>query len=131
MLLMCLVARDIQWIYSDNSTLNHQINDLVLVIRLKSSFLKFEGNYGRYHDLIYHFGIYLSQITTDMFRLSISDHPSSHPDFSWVRDARSLFLCVVFCGSLLMLKLFFFYSPLQIGIKCDDVPTSLSLLESV
>ena len=58
-------------------------------------------------------------------------HLTSLPRFSHVRVLRSLFLCVVFCGSLLMLKLFFFYSPLQIGIKCDDVPTSLSLLESV
>ena len=33
-------------------------------------------------------------------RLTLSDHSSSHPYFSWVRGARSLFLCVVFCRSL-------------------------------
>ena len=38
-----------------------------LVLKLKSSFRKF---YGRHHGLVNHYGEYLWQMTTDMFRLS-------------------------------------------------------------
>jgi hypothetical protein len=33
--------------------------------------------------------------------LAIPEHPSSSPIISWVRDTRSLVLCVMFCRSLL------------------------------
>ena len=38
-----------------------------LLVKLKSSFLKF---YGRHHDLADRYGISVSQMTTDMFHLS-------------------------------------------------------------
>ena len=41
----------------------------LLVFKLKSSLCQF---YGRHHDLLNRYSIYLSQITTDMFRLSKS-----------------------------------------------------------
>jgi hypothetical protein len=37
-----------------------------LLIKLKSSLLKY---YGRHHDLVDRYGIYVSQMTTDMFHL--------------------------------------------------------------
>ena len=39
-----------------------------LLVKLMSSLRKF---YGRYHDLVDHYGISVSQITTDMFHLSL------------------------------------------------------------
>ena len=38
-----------------------------LLVKLKSSLRKF---YGRHHDLVDHYGISVSQMTTDMFHLS-------------------------------------------------------------
>ena len=40
--------------------------------------------------------------------LAIPEHPSSSPIISWVRDTRSLVLCVMFCRSLFVLLSFFF-----------------------
>ena len=36
-------------------------------------------------------------------RLTLSDHSSSHPYFSWVRGARSFVFCVVVCRSVFAL----------------------------
>jgi hypothetical protein len=43
------------------------LNQWLLLVKLKSSFLEF---YGRHHDLIDRYGISVSQMTTDMFHLS-------------------------------------------------------------
>ena len=43
------------------------LNQGFLLVILKSSLRKF---YGRHHDLVDRFGMYVSQITTDMFHLS-------------------------------------------------------------
>ena len=40
--------------------------------------------------------------------LTIPEHPSSSPIISWVRDTRSLVLCVMFYRSLFVLLSFFF-----------------------
>ena len=40
-----------------------------LLVKLKSSLRKF---YGRHHDLVNRYGVFVSQMTTDMFRLSYS-----------------------------------------------------------
>jgi hypothetical protein len=40
---------------------------LLLLVKLKSSFRTL---YGRHHDLVDRYGIYVSQVTTDMFHLS-------------------------------------------------------------
>ena len=40
--------------------------------------------------------------------LTLPEHPSSNPVFSWVRVIRSLVLCVMFCRSLFVLLSFFF-----------------------
>jgi hypothetical protein len=39
--------------------------------------------------------------------LTIPEHPGSSPIISWVRDTRSLVLCVMFCRSLFVLLSFF------------------------
>ena len=43
------------------------LNQGFLLVKLKSSFLML---YGRHHDLVDRYGIYGSQVTTDMFHLS-------------------------------------------------------------
>jgi hypothetical protein len=43
------------------------LNQGFLLVMLKSSLRKF---YGRHHDLVDRYGIYVSQMTTDMFHLS-------------------------------------------------------------
>jgi hypothetical protein len=43
------------------------LNQVFLLIKLKSSLRKF---YGRHHDLVDRYGISVSQMTTDMFHLS-------------------------------------------------------------
>jgi hypothetical protein len=43
------------------------LNQEFLLVKLKSSLRKF---YGRHHDLVDRYGIYVSQMTTDMFHLS-------------------------------------------------------------
>jgi hypothetical protein len=43
------------------------LNQGFLLIKLKSSLRKL---YGRHHDLVNRYGIYVSQITTDIFTLS-------------------------------------------------------------
>ena len=42
-------------------------SDLFVEVKLKSSLLKF---YGSHKDLVYRYGIYMSHMTTDIFRLS-------------------------------------------------------------
>jgi hypothetical protein len=42
------------------------LNQGFLLVKLKSSLRKF---YGRHHDLVDRYGIYVSQMTTDMFHL--------------------------------------------------------------
>jgi hypothetical protein len=42
--------------------------------------------------------------------LTLPEHPSSNPVFSWVRVIRSFVLCVMFCWSLFVLLSFFFWS---------------------
>jgi hypothetical protein len=48
-------------------TLLNMSNQGFLLVKLKSSLRKF---YGRHHDLVDRYGIYVSQMTTDMFHLS-------------------------------------------------------------
>ena len=43
------------------------LNQGFLLVKMKSSLRKF---YGRHHDLVDHYGISVSQMTTDMFHLS-------------------------------------------------------------
>ena len=43
------------------------LNQSFLLVKLKSSLQKF---YGRHHDLVDRYGIYVSQMTTDMLQLS-------------------------------------------------------------
>jgi hypothetical protein len=43
------------------------LNQWFLLVKLKSSLRKF---YGQHHDLVDRYGIYVSQMTTDMFHLS-------------------------------------------------------------
>jgi hypothetical protein len=43
------------------------LNQWFLLVKMKSSLRKF---YGRHHDLVDRYGIYVSQMTTDMFHLS-------------------------------------------------------------
>jgi len=91
---------------------------LNLLVKLKSSLRKF---YGRDHDLVDRYGIYVSQMTTDMFHLSqslpgsfligfpnpfkkqellpILEHMSSPPVFWWVHVL--VFLVFVFSGMCL------------------------------
>jgi hypothetical protein len=44
-----------------------ELNQGFILVKLKSSLWKI---YGRHHDLIDHYGISVSQMTTDMFHLS-------------------------------------------------------------
>jgi hypothetical protein len=112
-----------------------KINDLVLVISLKSSFFYFTGitvatmtwftitEYMchkwpricfvcRNHNPILSLFTRIMQrvLPVEQERLTLSDHSSSHPYFSWVRGARSLFLCVVFCRSLSVYSSILFWS---------------------
>jgi hypothetical protein len=45
------------------------LNQGFLLVKLKSSLRKF---YGRHHDLVDRYGISVSQMTTDMFHLSLT-----------------------------------------------------------
>ena len=79
----------------------------VPIVKLKSLLWKF---YGRQHDLVNCYGTSVSQMTTDMFHLSLTlltlpKHLSSPPVFSGVCFTRSLVLCVMFCRSLFVLFL--------------------------
>jgi len=42
------------------------LNQVFQVVKFKPSVRKF---YGRHHDLVNHYGISVSQMTTDMFRM--------------------------------------------------------------
>ena len=62
-----------------------------LLFKLKSSLRKF---YGRHHDLFDHYGISLSQMTTDMFHLPFLSSLMTYQRICGVRVTRSLVLCV-------------------------------------
>jgi hypothetical protein len=66
------------------------LNQRFLLVWLKSSLRKF---YDRHYDLVIRYGIYVSQMTTDMFHLFT-------PVLVGVRVAWSLVFCVEFCRSL-------------------------------
>jgi hypothetical protein len=97
------------------------LNQGFLLVKLKSSLRKF---YGRHHELVDRYGISASQMTTDMFHLSLGfvtrltrrlslveqelptlpEHLSSPPVFSRVRVTQSLIVyaccvdqCLSFC----------------------------------
>jgi len=51
------------------------LNQGFLLVKLKSSLRKF---YGRHHDLIDRYGISVSQVTKDMFHLSLTSRFFPH-----------------------------------------------------
>jgi hypothetical protein len=106
------------------------LNQGFLVVKLKSSLREF---YGRYHDLVNHYRVSVSQMTMDMSACRnhnpvLSSFMTYHqvsnksnttgarnclpfwstPVFSGVHVARSLVFCVMFCRWLFVLLSFFF-----------------------
>ena len=83
------------------------LNQRFLLVKLKSSLRKF---YDRHHDLVDRYGISVSQMTTDMFQLSLSG----------VHFTRSLVLCVCFVDRCLSFCTFRLVIALSVLLRFTD-----------
>ena len=104
------------------------LNQEFLLVKLKWSLRKF---YSSHHDLVDRYGIYVSQMTTDMFHLphrlpgSFLIHLSSPPAFSGVRVTRSLALYVCFVDLCLSFFLLAMLLPVLLRYTDYDCPIGI------